>query len=218
MPHTQHPLHPSPSGDLGGVGRRRTPTYRGWAICPRRSGYITWAHLVWGHIAEHRRIGHNQCPQFTGGGRVTQIHDQEIPEGAECLGLPWEEVGITQRQILTGIGTSRQQGINILGPASQRDGWSRSPTPPGAAPITPSPFCAPATAVGILQKHILHAFRTVQGVTWGRKFLPRPRVARTPRDVRLSGCRAFGVWTSCDPSPVPPAGLSPGFPSHTQGG
>ena len=28
----------------------------------------------------------------------------------------------------------------------------------------------------------------------------------------------FGVWTSCNPSPVPPAGLSPGFPSHTQGG
>lgn len=28
-------------------------------------GYITWAHRLWGHIAELRRIGRDQCPQFT---------------------------------------------------------------------------------------------------------------------------------------------------------
>ena len=41
------------------------------------------------------------------------------------------------------------------------------------------------------------------------------------RPVTFAGAAAgllFGVWTSCNPSPVPPAGLSPGFPSRTLGG
>lgn len=73
-------------------------------------GYITWAHRLWGHIAELRRIGRDQCPQFMDGeAELPRFMTRKFLKG-QCLGLPREEGGITQRHILTGIRTSRQQG------------------------------------------------------------------------------------------------------------
>lgn len=61
--------------------------------CEVAVGFHAWVTSqgpTWlGHAAEHRRMFQGQRPQFIGEEtESSRAHDQEVLDGAECLGLP----------------------------------------------------------------------------------------------------------------------------------